>query len=82
MYTTSLIQNYLRTCSVLIVMVLALGVMVEEAADNGWTHSLVDGSFCNTHLEDLNLAKLKIMNITKPTRKHARHLEKLTSGTM
>ena len=53
MYTTYLIQNYLRTCSVLIVMVLALGVMVEEAADNGWVHSLVDGAFCNTHLEDL-----------------------------
>jgi hypothetical protein len=29
-------------------MVLALGVMIEEAADNGWSHSLVDGQFCES----------------------------------
>ena len=27
-------------------MVLALGVMIEEAGDNGWSHSLADGSHC------------------------------------
>ena len=28
-------------------MVLLLGVLVEESADNAWSHALVDGEFCN-----------------------------------
>ena len=38
---------YVRTCCILILMVLVLGVMLEEATDSAWSHALVDGSYCN-----------------------------------
>ncbi|CAB3990037.1 Hypothetical predicted protein, partial [Paramuricea clavata] len=45
--------SYLRICCTLIVMVLALGVMIEEAADNAWSHTLVY-SDCR-HIEPLGV---------------------------
>ncbi|XP_028398042.1 uncharacterized protein LOC114521718 [Dendronephthya gigantea] len=45
---------YLRTCCTLVVMVTALGVIVEETTDNGYSHALVDGERCQKHNDDLH----------------------------
>ena len=33
-------------------MVLVLGVVVEESGDNTWSHSLVDGIYCDPELAE------------------------------
>ena len=44
-------QKYISVCCTLIVMVLVLGVIVEESAENAWSHSLAD-NYCEQFEEN------------------------------
>lgn len=44
-------QKYTSVCCTLIVMVLVLGVIVEESAENAWSHSLAD-NYCDQFEEN------------------------------
>lgn len=48
-------QKYLRACCTVIIMVLTLGVIIEESGDNTWSHSFVDGSYCNPEEDEIVL---------------------------